>query len=161
MTSINLTFTINEQNYRISVLEEVDLEFVRILKNTNRQAFFTKSWINRKKQIEWYQTYKDRKADTMFIIHQGRARIGCMGIRQLENEWDLYNVLIANGEHRGRGVMSVALSKIIAYTLMIKELPIRARVLSNNTALQWYRKNNFVVELEMQDHMVMRFIGER
>ena len=72
----------------------------------------------------------------------------------------MYNVLIAKGEHSGQGVMSAFLRKIVNYKLTIEDLPVRARVLTQNTAVQWYYKNNFVIESDEKEYIVMRYSGE-
>ena len=160
MNHINSSFTISEQTYSISSLEEDNLEFIRKLKNRNRNAFFAQSYISKSAQREWFEAYRDREYDTIFILSNEAQYVGCMGIRKEKNEWDLYNVLIAKGEHSGQGVMSAFLRKIVNYQLTIEDWPVRARVLTQNTAVQWYYKNNFVIESDEKEYIVMRYSGE-
>lgn len=135
-----------------------DLEQLRQWKNENRDAFFHKEEITKEQQRSWYEAYKDRINDYMFILSEDGRDIGCIGIRLLLDKWDIYNVIIEeNFSNNGR--MTQALKTMLHIASCRKDAPIVAKVLKGNHALGWYMKNGFVKSVEHEDHYVMEYVG--
>lgn len=138
----------------------IDNIFLRNLKNRNRNRFFFKTHITYPAQIKWFMYYKLRqKNDSMFVVRIQGVRIGALGVRVKDKEFDIYNVIrdetVSNDF--ARGVMSkhlIGISKALHYMF---HRPIYARVLLDNPALTWYTKCGFIVATEEEDHFVLRF----
>jgi RimJ/RimL family protein N-acetyltransferase len=93
----------------------------------------------------------------MFMTIFDGQSFGCMGIRWLDNAWDIYNVILGRPEFGGRGLMSQAFKTMLAYALSVKRSPIALQVLKHNPAVKWYLKNQFVITAERDDHYAMLF----
>ncbi len=120
-------------------------EMLRALKNSNREYFFYKGLINTEQQREWFDGYLERTQDYMFTVRHSGADVGVAGFRELDHHWDLYNIILKDSKLRGSGVMSQALVLLCSAARAIAQLPIQARVLNSNPAMQWYLKNGLVV----------------
>ena len=79
----------------------------------------------------------------MFVIINNNSLVGCMGIRLINDEWDVYNVILGNIQYSKKGIMSIAFFKMIQYALSLKKTKISLKVLKNNPAIIWYKKQNF------------------
>lgn len=54
----------------IRSLEESDIEKLRVLRNDNRRFFLDDSPITPEMQLAWYENYKKRATDYMFVVEQ-------------------------------------------------------------------------------------------
>ena len=133
-----------------------DLENLRNWKNRDREFFFHTDEISAEHQEKWFQAYQARADDFMFIILAGETPAGCMGVRMTgERTWDVYNVILGASELRGSGLMSHALQAMLRFALSRHRARITLKVLKDNPAVAWYRKNGFVVAAEHTDHFCM------
>jgi ribosomal protein S18 acetylase RimI-like enzyme len=137
--------------------EGADIEYLRELKNSHREYFFHRLEITQEQQAAWFATYQSRSNDYMFIVWLNGVRIGCMGIRLLDNAWDVYNVILGDQQYKGAGWMGRAFQAMLSFSIGIHQAPIGLSVLKNNPAIWWYKKNGFKVESESLDHFVMSF----
>lgn len=137
--------------------EGADIEYLRELKNSHREYFFHRLEITQEQQAAWFATYQSRPNDFMFIVWLNGVRIGCMGIRLLDNAWDVYNVILGDQQYKGAGWMGRAFQTMLSFATGIHQAPIGLSVLKNNPAIWWYEKNGFKVETESSDHFVMLF----
>ena len=123
-----------------------DIEKLRLWKNLNKEYFFLKKDITRKEQINWYKnTYIKETNNQIFIVKYQNIKIGTLGYRLNNNCWDIYNVVNINDEFKGKGIMSIALNKLIHYLKEQKNITIVAKVLITNNNINWYLKNNFKI----------------
>lgn len=126
-----------------------DLENLREWKNAHRDAFFYKEIITAERQLTWYQGYLERADDYMFVIKQIGQPVGCIGFRYLNESIDIYNVMIGVPEMAGKGYMGAALRVMTAEaSRRYPGTPLTLMVLKDNPALNWYKKNGFIVTEE-------------
>lgn len=135
----------------------LDLLNLRNWKNVRREFFFHTAEIAQEQQLAWFDAYLSRPNDYMLIVDVNKRAIGCMGIRLLADEWDVYNVILGNEMHAKKGYMSKAFQAMIAFASKQKFLPIKLKVLKHNPAVSWYQKQGFEIVSEQEDHFQMIF----
>ena len=136
---------IDKNKISIKPINKSHLSKLRLWKNQNKNYFFHKDLITQKDQTKWYKLFKSRKNDYMFVIINNNSLVGCMGIRLINDEWDVYNVILGNLKYSRKGIMSKAFFKMIDYALNLKKTKISLKVLKNNPAIIWYKKQNFEI----------------
>jgi RimJ/RimL family protein N-acetyltransferase len=146
-------------SFVLRAVSDVDLENLRQWKNEQHQFFFHKDEISPQQQRNWYAAHQSRPYDFMFMTVLDGQSFGCMGIRWLENVWDIYNVILGRSEFGGRGLMSKAFKIMIAHALSIKASPITLQVLKLNPAVDWYLKNGFAIIAECDEHYSMTYLS--
>jgi RimJ/RimL family protein N-acetyltransferase len=134
-------------------IEESDQENLRRWKNANAQYFFYQKTITPKQQEEWFRGYLGRQEDALFIVHAAGEDIGCMGIRLLDDTWDIYNVILGETQFGGKGYMGQAMSVLCSYALSMNPKRITAKVLAKNPAIEWYCKHHFIIKERHDDHV--------
>lgn len=133
-----------------------DQNNLRDWKNSQRNFFFHTDIISSEQQSEWFNGYLCRPNDFMFIVLVQDVEIGCMGIRLLESEWDVYNVIIGKSEYSKKGYMSQSLDLMLRFAYERQFCHVRLKVLKINPAVTWYQNNGFVILSEGDDHYVMQ-----
>lgn len=153
MLDNDLTLTLaDNSNFRLRTITKKDLGNLRIWKNKHKNSFFLKVDISPEQQESWYINFRERDHDYMFVVEQNIESyweaVGCMGFRKLADEdcVDAYNII------RGRKLEPSSFSMSDAFRTMLKyaaslysELPIRCKVLCDNQAVEWYKKNEFSI----------------
>ena len=121
-------------NRNISVRKVVleDQETLRTWRNDHSQRFFYREKISPAQQRQWFSHYLTRDEDHLFMVLVKALPTGCIGIRLLDDHWDLYNVI--RGVHRlhSRGCMGTALHHVIEFALQRKAIPVQLKVLAKN-----------------------------
>jgi RimJ/RimL family protein N-acetyltransferase len=145
MATQTLSLTIRSAN-------ENDLENLRQWKNEQREFFFYKDIITPEQQRAWFVKFQARNHDYMFIVDLNSKAIGCMGIRMLDEVWDIYNVILGLPDYGKKGYMGQALQAMLIYAQSVSQSPITLQVLKANPAVEWYKKNGFVAIAEQADH---------
>lgn len=145
------------QNLRLRSATSLDLDFLRSWKNSQRKYFFHQAEINFEQQRAWFDTFLHRPHDHMLMVECQGAAIGCMGIRLLDSEWDVYNVILGNPAFGKQGHMGRAFAAMLAMALQQRALPITLKVLKHNPAVGWYLKNGFATAFEAEDHFGLRY----
>lgn len=141
-------------------IDEHCLEALRHWKNENKKCFFCQKHITQEEQWAWFEGYKQRDNDLMFIIVDARGyAMGCLGIRLIDKvKWDVYNVICDKRFH-GKGIMYKALAELILIAKRLYHVPITAEILaSNKKALAWYKKNGFVVLQYCKDKTIPYYV---
>lgn len=133
-----------------------DQDNLRCWKNSQRNFFFYTDIISPEQQSEWFSGYLRRQNDFIFIVIVQDEEIGCIGVRLLEREWDVYNVILGKSEYGRKGFMSQALDVVLRFAYAKQSCPIRLNVLKINPAVLWYQKNGFVTLSEGDKHYVMQ-----
>ncbi len=136
---------IDKDKISIKPINKSHLSKLRLWKNQNKNNFFHKDLITQEDQTKWYKLFKSRKNDYMFVITNNNSLVGCMGIRLINDEWDVYNVILGNLKYSKKGIMSIAFLKMIEYALSLKKTKISLKVLKKNPAIIWYKKKNFEI----------------
>lgn len=136
---------IDKDKISIEPINKSHLRSLRLWKNQNKNYFFHKDFITHKDQTKWYKLFKSRKDDYMFVITKNNSLVGCMGIRLINDEWDVYNVILGNLKYSKKGIMNTAFLKMIQYAFSLKKAKISLKVLKNNPAIIWYKKQNFEI----------------
>lgn len=148
-------------------IDKADIENLRNWKNENKNSFFLKQEITREQQEKWYGGFVNREHDHMFIVEQlvGNEwkEIGCMGFRKLEDEGciDGYNIIRARKFEPSTFTMSDAFLTMLAYaSSLYADWPVRVKVLSNNPAVEWYKKNHFTTISSENEYVLMELAKE-
>ena len=121
-------------NRNISVRKIVpeDQETLRTWRHAHSQRFFDREKISPAQQRQRFTHYLTRDEDHLFMVLVKALPTGCIGIRLLDDHWDLYNVI--RGVHRlhSRGCMGTALHHVIEFALQRKAIPVQLKVLAKN-----------------------------
>lgn len=137
----------------LRTIQESDQADLRTWKNLNRQYFFFKELISESMQQEWFGKYLARDDDYMFIVQAGSCSIGCVGIRALDDMWDVYNVILGDPAAARKGYMSQALQAMCKWAIELRPMRVSAKVLKDNPALAWYRRNGFRIVSTHDDYV--------
>jgi RimJ/RimL family protein N-acetyltransferase len=133
------------------LIDSNDLENLRSWKNSQKMFFFHTALISEQQQIEWYKSYEKRNNDFMFLIlNIEKKPIGCMGIRLINEEWDIYNVILGSINYGKLGLMSKSFMKMLDFAYTKKNCPIGLKVLKHNPAVDWYKKNGMSI---IEEHL--------
>ena len=134
-----------------------DLGFLRAWKNDQRQFFFHQDLISIEQQQQWFDNFIQRPYDHMLMVEVDAKAMGCMGIRLLDSEWDIYNVILGDAAYAKQGHMARAFAAMLRMALQQHAYPITLKVLKHNPAHGWYLKNGFVTAFEAEDHYGLRY----
>ena len=141
---------------RLRTIDASDCELLRQWKNANRTSFFFQGVIDPDGQRRWYEDYRDRPQDFMFMVEAGGERAGCLGFRSFEGTLDVYNVIRGDVRGGAPGLMSAALRLLCSYGRASFPSPVVARVLKTNPAVPWYEKNGFGIAADHETYYLMR-----
>jgi RimJ/RimL family protein N-acetyltransferase len=129
----------------IRLIEKRDLEKLRLWKNAHKNRFFFQDDISPEDQENWYKGYGLQKNNHMYIVEVSLVGIGCMGIRLMDDYWDVYNVILGETAFSKKGYMSVALKKMIKRAQSTDMKRGGLVVLRDNPAVNWYLSNSFQI----------------
>jgi ribosomal protein S18 acetylase RimI-like enzyme len=147
----------DSQEIAIRAVSTEDVNLLRMWKNENRAMFFAKDLISVEQQVDWFARYQADPNDLIVIVEYNQIDIGCAGIRKIEAEWDIYNVICGNKAYLKRGLFSFALQRLIVRAKALQDLPVRLKVLKTNPAVKFYRSNGFSIQREISDYYMMEF----
>lgn len=156
-SNIEFNLTINGIVIRLRTADVTDLQNLRLWKNANCEYFFYKGEISAAQQGAWFESYQTRPLDLMFVVLANEKAVGCMGIRLLEGSWDVYNVILGEGEYGKRGIMGAAFQQMLAFAQTLNPSPITLKVLPKNPAVGWYQKQGFFITSESDDYLEMKY----
>ena len=147
----------SKPSYSLREAVEDDQETLLAWKNAHSHRFFHHEKISPAQQRRWFNNFLTRAEDHLFMVLIETLPIGCIGIRLLDDHWDLYNVI--RGVHRlhSRGCMGTALHHVIEFAIQRKAMPVQLKVLANNPACDWYKDNQFSVIKTEKDYIVMQY----
>lgn len=102
---------VDTENKEVSLLNinANDQELLRYWKNKYLSHFFYKEKISVSHQQEWYKGYNLRPEDYLFIIKVDSLPIGCIGIRLLDDYWDVYNIIKGVDRTASKNCIAIAL----------------------------------------------------
>lgn len=157
MNKNNELSSIGTRPVKLTHIRESDLEFLREWKNQNREWFNYKDLISSGAQALWFNAYEKRPDDHMFIVKVENTAIGCMGFRLESGALDIYNVILGNREMGAKGYMGKALALMCAFIReQYGDLRIGLRVLKENPAVRWYKRNGFIEVGEAGDCFLLQ-----
>ena len=147
---------------RLRSINEKDIENLRTWKNANKNSFFLNQDITPEQQQKWYNNFSSREHDHMFIVEQLADEkwqpVGCMGFRKLDDEGcvDAYNIIRSRKIEPASFTMREVFKTMLAYAAeMYPGLPLQVKVLSNNPAVDWYKKNDFSIIDTVNNYYLM------
>ena len=148
---------------KVRLINESDLDNLRIWKNANKDAFFYKKNITKKQQADWFKEYLDRnkkEADFMYIAECDGVPVGCFGYRFIGGVIDIYNTILGNKDYIGKKIISSECKKLWKYLTDTYYADITVKVLNTNTdTVNWYRKNRWVVDDTFGEYVLLRYEG--
>lgn len=136
-------------------------ERLRAWKNAHRRFFFFQDVITEAAQRAWFEGYRQRPDDYMFIVQAGDEPIGCMGIRRRDGQADVYNVILGRPDYGGRGLMTRAMRLLCSDARRRFGCEVVARVLKDNPALGWYERQGFEVVSSFDEYVFIRLAEAR
>jgi hypothetical protein len=125
-----------------------DQDHLRTWRNAHTQRFFYQSPITSAGQRQWFEEYRNRPDDFLFMVMQAEQAIGCIGIRLRSGVWDLYTVIRGIRSSSSAGFMAAGLRLVVDFARDVRPVAVRADVISDNPARSWYLRNGFVVVAE-------------
>jgi ribosomal protein S18 acetylase RimI-like enzyme len=136
-----------------------DQDLLRAWRNANRAAFFETAVVDENRQQRWFRGYLGRADDFLFLVMAGDAPVGCVGVRLVDDGWDVYNVIRGVGTAASRGFMGRGLRMAVAFARGRRDLPVTAVVLAANPAVAWYARQGFVIVGRRPESVLMRWAG--
>jgi RimJ/RimL family protein N-acetyltransferase len=140
----------------LNTIGKKDIELLRKWKNENRKYFFYNKIINAHEQVKWYDSYLKKAEDYIFLVEYEGSRVGCIGFRLIDDNIDIYNVILGNKEFGGRGIMGKALRLLCSYIIDNYNKEITLKVLIENKARLWYMKKGFMDVSREDNHIFMK-----
>lgn len=133
-----------------------DLDDLRAWKNANTAGFFFKGVITPVMQTEWYEAYRKRPDDFMFVVEKDGVKAGCMGFRIGQSgEADTYN-MIAAPESKGKGIMKAAMLMMCSSIAKTRTRNIGCLVVKGNPAVSYYEHCGYKVVGDGGDHHILK-----
>ena len=156
-----ITVFLNDNTILRSSTED-DIEFLRKIKNKNKEFFFYNKTITKEEQMKWHSEFQQKKHDFLFIVESGENKIGCIGSRLFQGYCDIYNVILGDENYKGTGIMKKSLFAVVAINrLLYSEMHNRVRVLKSNPAIGWYSKIGFHKLEDLEDYILMQLKEEK
>ncbi|MEK4418463.1 GNAT family N-acetyltransferase [Bacillus sp. FSL K6-0268] len=147
---------LTEESICIREIEERDIELIRNWRNQDkiRQYFLNQNYITEQQQQEWFQMYKQKKDDKMFIIEKSGAkntRIGAFAFYYIDlhkHTAEFGRLMIGEESFVGKGFGKQAVILACKYAfeqLNIEEIYVY--ILTHNTkVIQLHKDIGFVIE---------------
>ena len=133
-----------------------DLEDLRAWKNANKAGFFFQEDITVEMQHRWYESYRARPNDFMFIVESGGAKAGCMGFRLTDGgAADTYNMIAAPAE-KGKGIMKAAILMMCSHIAERHTKDIGCLVVKSNPAVKYYEHCGYKIVGDGGDHHILK-----
>lgn len=122
-----------------------DQDRLRSWRNFHAGRFYRQEAVTPEGQRQWFESYRGRPDDYLFMVMEGEHPVGCLGLRIVDGAWDVYNVIRGVPTAGSKGFMSLSLGMVLGFACRTRPLPVRVEVLPDNPALGWYRSNGFIV----------------
>ena len=99
---------------RLDTIREDDLEFLRRLRNGEREWFFDSSEISAEGQRAWHASLARHPETHWYMVRAGNAPAGCFSIRVGGDGRAEVRGILLSPEFRGQGVMTTAIRAAMA-----------------------------------------------
>lgn len=151
----NLCLLSKDKEIKLKSINKSNIEKLRRWKNQHRDNFFYKKIITPKQQEKWFENYKQKRDDTVFMINYLNNEIGCIAFRIVDDHAEIYNVILGNKKFGKKGFMGKALKILCGFILDSLKRKIALKVLSDNAAKLWYENNGFQAIYQKDDFIFM------
>jgi RimJ/RimL family protein N-acetyltransferase len=125
---------------QLRLLEEKDLETVRLLRNSERRWFFHDEEITPEQHRAWFAKLGE-KATAFYVIEEDGEVVGTISLTDTGDGQELGNLVLAE-RHRGRGLMRRAVAELTgtpgSYFARVKP--------DNERSLRVFEQSGFVTE---------------
>lgn len=148
-------FSLRELSFR--PISNFDIETLRLWRNKeeNRTKFIYDGIISPEQQINWYESYKIKNNDLMFIVSESNsgalfATVSLYNIDFTNLSAEFGRIMIGDDDYKGKGLGAKITSAIVNYAF--EELNLKnvyLEVFSDNlSAIKTYEKAGFKFESE-------------
>ena len=148
----------------LGLISKEDLEFLRIWKNNHKEVFFYQKEISKQAQKKWYSGYLGRNLnneDFMYIVNYKGNDVGCIGYRIIDNQIDIYNVILGDDRFKGKHLITQAIKQLCQFLHLSYNFNITAKVLINNyKALKWYLDNGWIDISTFDNYILLKWEDE-
>ena len=132
---------------KLNFLEKRDLEFIRRLRNENRQHFLDSNYISEQDQQRWYKSYLLKNDDQMFVLENNGISVGCGALYNIDINKKKAEVgrFVIDKSHRGKGYGGILIRLIEEMALSkfeIKELYLEV-LAANIPAILLYKRMGY------------------
>jgi len=112
----------SEKTMELIPLSAGTLEYLRVLRNMNRECFFDSHEITKQEQLEWYRAYLEDWWDVTYIITVDSEPVGVMAVYNINTKEKTAEVgrVMVDRSHRRLGYAGTALKLVMKYAM--KEL---------------------------------------
>ncbi|MBI5357185.1 GNAT family N-acetyltransferase [Candidatus Collierbacteria bacterium] len=127
-----------------------DLEFVRRVRNDNRRKFLDDAYVSRSDQRRWFENYKKKTDDYMFVLKDNGRKVGVGAIYNIDLAKKSTEVgrFVIDKQFQGMGYGKILVKKILSVAkneLRLDEL--RLEVFGDNKkAMGLYRSAGFNIQ---------------
>ncbi|KKS42493.1 MAG: GCN5-related N-acetyltransferase [candidate division CPR1 bacterium GW2011_GWA2_42_17] len=156
---------------RLRPINRADLEFIRRIRNENRQFFFDSNYISRQDQHKWFENYQNKVDDYMLILEDKRISVGMGAIYHIDKAKKQAEIgrFAVDKQFQGRGYGKLLMEKIERAAKMEIDLEnIYLEVFGSNIgAVNLYLANGFTKSREKTHNdklillMVKSFCGKK
>lgn len=101
------TYSAHLGELHLNPIEEVNLEQMRLLRNSNRQWFVFSDEISSEEQECWYREYLQKEGDYMFSIYFRNMWVGTVAIYDICGSRAEFGRLMIDRKSAGRGGLGV------------------------------------------------------
>jgi len=147
----------------LRLITKDDIETLRIWKNNHKEAFFYQKEITPQTQKKWYRGYLGRNLnneDFMYIVNYKDNDVGCIGYRIIDNQIDIYNVILGDDRFKGKHLIAQVTKQLCQFLRLSYNFDITAKVLINNyKALKWYLDNGWKDISTIDNYILLRYEG--
>ena len=95
---------------RLDTIRPDDLEFLRQLRNAERQWFFDQNEVTPEAQAAWYRGLAANPNNHWYMVRVGDRRAGCFSIKVGDEGRAYVGSILLAPEFRGQGVMTRAMA---------------------------------------------------
>jgi hypothetical protein len=149
--------------FRLRSITQDDLENLRVWKNRHSERFFFRQQITPQMQRQWYEGFRVRPYDYMFMIEatcqSAPDPFGCVGFRLLGEVIDLYNLIRGKTIEGQKCTMGQAFDLAMSYALRF-EKPVEGKVLKGNPQIGFFESHKLRRFEEHPDHYLIRLDTE-
>ena len=155
---------------RLRLLEEADLPTTLAWRNQDhiRKWFFNSGVITHEQHRAWWEQYRQKDTDFVFVIEETETLKGPVGQVALYNiDWtagtaEFGRLIIGTAEARGLGLARLATARLVGEALgpwQLKDVHLDV-VPANGAALAVYRATGFTVVSANADAVRMRLLND-
>ena len=152
--SVAKTIKFTTDDLRLKPIKKPDLEFMRNLRNQNRNFFIHSDAISTsEKQAGWFEEYTKKHDDYTFILTKNDTKIGIGAIYNINEKKRNAEIgrFIIDQKFQGHGHGKILLKKIeeLAFSRLGLESLYLEVLTGNKTAVNFYKKTGFIKQKDI------------